>query len=187
VQCPFCGDESDKVVDTRLARDGAEIRRRRECLECGRRFTTRERVEAVLPRVRKRDQRREDYVREKLLLGIERACQKRPISAELIERIVDRIERRLQEIGEREVASRYLGERAMEELTAIDSLAAVRYASVFRNFQSTAEYADFFAALEDSRPAKFASAPAHQSDADPDDPDAPLTSETSDTSDEVGS
>jgi len=150
VQCPFCGDESDKVVDTRLARDGAEIRRRRECLECGRRFTTRERVETVLPRVRKRDQRREDYDRGKLLLGIERACQKRPISAELIERIVDRIERRLQEIGEREVASRYLGERAMEELTAIDSLAAVRYASVFQNFQSTAEYAEFFAALKAS-------------------------------------
>lgn len=156
MQCPFCGDESDKVVDTRLARDGAEIRRRRECLECGRRFTTRERVEAVLPRIRKRDQRREDYVREKLLLGIERACQKRPISAELIERIVDRIERRLQEMGEREVASSYLGERAMEELTAIDSLAAVRYASVFRNFQSTADYADFFATLE--RPASEASA-----------------------------
>jgi transcriptional repressor NrdR len=150
VQCPFCGDESDKVVDTRLARDGAEIRRRRECLECGRRFTTRERVETVLPRVRKRDQRREDYDRKKLLSSIERACQKRPISAEWIERIVDRIERRLQEIGEREVASQYLGERAMEELTAIDSLAAVRYASVFRNFQSTAEYADFFAALERS-------------------------------------
>ena len=148
MQCPFCGDESDKVVDTRLARDGAEIRRRRECLECGRRFTTRERVEATLPKVRKRDQRREDYDREKLLSGIERACQKRPISAELIERIVDRIERRLQESGEREVASRYLGERAMEELTAIDSLAAVRYASVFRDFQSTAEYAEFFAALE---------------------------------------
>ena len=148
MQCPFCGDESDKVVDTRLARDGVEIRRRRECLECGRRFTTRERVETVLPRVRKRDERREDYARQKLLLGIERACQKRPISAELIERIVDRIERRLQEIGEREVTSRYLGERAMEELTAIDSLAAVRYASVFRNFQSTAEYAEFFAALE---------------------------------------
>jgi transcriptional repressor NrdR len=148
VQCPFCGDESDKVVDTRLGRDGAEIRRRRECLECGRRFTTRERVETVLPRVRKRDDRREDYDREKLLLGIVRACQKRPIPSELIERIVDRIERRLQEIGEREITSRYLGERAMEELTAIDSLAAVRYASVFRNFQSTADYAEFFAALD---------------------------------------
>jgi transcriptional repressor NrdR len=179
VQCPFCGDESDKVVDTRLARDGAEIRRRRECLECGRRFTTRERVEAVLPRVRKRDQRREDYAREKLLLGIERACQKRPISAELIERIVDRIERRLQEIGEREVASRYLGERAMEELTAIDSLAAVRYASVFRDFQSTAEYAEFFEALERSRSAKLPSEESGHVDSDDTDP--------SDDSLEVGS
>ena len=169
MQCPFCGDESDKVVDTRLARDGAEIRRRRECLECGRRFTTRERVEATLPKVRKRDQRREDYDREKLLSGIERACQKRPISAELIERIVDRIERRLQEIGEREVASRYLGERAMEELTAIDSLAAARYASVFRNFQSTAEYAEFFAALERVGSVNAGRAPDRDGDAGPDD------------------
>ena len=179
MQCPFCGDEADKVVDTRLARDGAEIRRRRECLECGRRFTTRERVEAVLPRVRKRDQRREDYAREKLLLGIERACQKRPISAELIERIVDRIERRLQEIGEREVASRYLGERAMEELTAIDSLAAVRYASVFRDFQSTAEYAEFFESLERSRSAKLPSGESGHVDSD--------DTDSSDESPEVGS
>ncbi len=148
MRCPYCADPTNRVIDSRLGRNGGEIRRRRECLECGRRFTTRERVEATLPKVRKRDQRREDYDREKLLSGIERACQKRPISAELIDRIVDRIERRLQEIGEREVASRYLGERAMEELTAIDSLAAVRYASVFRNFQSTAEYAEFLAALE---------------------------------------
>lgn len=158
MQCPFCGDESDKVVDTRLGRDGIEIRRRRECLECGRRFTTRERVETILPRIRKRDQRREDYVRQKLQSSIERASQKRPISAELIERIVDRIERRLQEIGEREVASQYVGERAMEELTAIDALAAVRYASVFRNFQSTADYAEFFAVLE---PAADANADAN--------------------------
>ncbi len=172
MQCPFCGDESDKVVDTRLGRDGIEIRRRRECLECGRRFTTRERVETILPRVRKRDQRREDYVRQKLLSSLERACQKRPISAELIERIVDRIERRLQELGEREVASQYVGERAMEELTAIDALAAVRYASVFRNFQSTAEYAEFFAALERTGQASAGPATERGGDESPDDPTA---------------
>jgi len=169
VQCPFCGDESDKVVDTRLGRDGIEIRRRRECLECGRRFTTRERVETTLPRIRKRDQRREDYDRQKLLSSIERACQKRPLSAELIERIVDRIERRLQEMGEREVASQYVGERAMEELTAIDALAAVRYASVFRNFQSTADYAEFFASLESTEQASAGPAEERAGDESPDD------------------
>jgi len=150
VRCPFCGDETNKVVDTRLAGEGEEIRRRRECLECGRRFTTRERAEVQFPRLIKRDQRREDYDRQKLLLGIERACQKRPISTEKIERIIDRIERRLQESGEKEVTSRYLGERTMAELTAVDPLAAVRFASVFRDFQSTEDYASFFAALEEA-------------------------------------
>jgi transcriptional repressor NrdR len=148
MHCPFCGDESNRVIDTRVARDGEEIRRRRECLECGRRFTTRERVESIVPKVIKRDERREEYDRVKLRAGVVRACEKRAVSADAIERLVDRIERRLQETGEREVTSRYVGERAMEELTQLDPLAAVRFASVFRNFQSTQEYADFFAALE---------------------------------------
>lgn len=151
MRCPFCGDETNKVVDTRLAGEGEEIRRRRECLECGRRFTTRERAEVLIPRLIKRDQRREDYDRQKLLLGIERACQKRPLSTEKIERIIDRIERRLQETGEKEVTSRYVGERTMAELMAVDPLAAVRFASVFRDFQSTEDYASFFAALDDSK------------------------------------
>ena len=148
MRCPFCGDESNKVMDSRLAGVGEEIRRRRECLECGRRFTTRERVETIVPRIIKRDERREDYDRRKLLLGIERACQKRPISTESIERILDRIERGLQESGEKEVLSNELGERTMDELTAIDPLAAVRFASVFRNFQSTEDYAAFFSSLK---------------------------------------
>jgi len=135
------------VVDTRVAGEGVEIRRRRECLECGRRFTTRELVVSVVPKVIKRDERREEYDRAKLRAGIERACEKRPVSAEAIERIVHRIERRLQESGDREVTSRSVGERAMDELTAIDPLAAVRFASVFRSFQSTEDYAQFFAAL----------------------------------------
>jgi transcriptional repressor NrdR len=148
VHCPFCGDEANKVVDTRLARDGEEIRRRRECLECGRRFTTRERVEEVLPKVTKRDRRREPYDRQKLLAGIERACEKRPVSIDAIERLVDRIERRMQESGEPEVPSQWIGERVMEELTALDVLAAVRFASVFRDFQSADDYAAFFASLD---------------------------------------
>jgi len=148
VRCPFCANPGNRVIDTRLAQGGDEIRRRRECLECERRFTTRERVEAVLPKITKRDERREDYDREKLLAGIERACEKRPVSIDAIERLVDRIERRLQEVGEKEVTSRYVGERAMEELTALDTLAAVRFASVFRDFQRTEDYADFFESLD---------------------------------------
>jgi transcriptional repressor NrdR len=152
VRCPFCGDESNRVVDTRLAGEGEEIRRRRECEECGKRFTTRERVEATLPKVIKHDERREDFDRGKLLAGIERACDKRPVSVDAIERLVDRIERRLQETGEKEVASRTIGERVMEELTALDALAAVRFASVFHDFQSPEDYAEFFASLPSSKP-----------------------------------
>lgn len=152
MRCPFCGEEENRVVDSRLAADGGEIRRRRECDECGRRFTTRERVELVLPKIVKRDERREEFEREKLVTGIERACEKRPVSVEAVERLVERIERWLAEIGEKEVSSRTLGERTMMELVALDSLAAVRFASVFRNFQSPQEYADFFAALHPPEP-----------------------------------
>jgi transcriptional repressor NrdR len=147
MRCPGCGDEANRVIDTRDSRDGGEIRRRRQCEECGRRFTTRERIERTLPKVRKRDERREDYDREKLLASIERSCVKRPISADSIDRLVEAIERRIQEFGEKEISSRYLGERAMELLTEIDPLAAVRFASVFHNFQSTEDYAAFFASL----------------------------------------
>ncbi len=135
-----------------MAGAGEEIRRRRECEECGRRFTTRERAELVLPRVIKRDERREDFSRDKLLRGIDHACVKRPIRTDAVERLVDRIERWLQESGENEVESRRIGERVMSELAALDSLAAVRFASVFRNFQSTDDYAEFFEAAERKRP-----------------------------------
>ena len=152
MRCPFCGDETNRVVDTRLTSEGEEIRRRRECLECRRRFTTRERVEAVLPKIVKQDKRREDFDRRKLLAGIRRACEKRSISVDAIERMLDRIERRLQESGEKEVTSRYLGERTMEELRSLDPIAAVRFASVFRNFQSADDYAAFLASLEVDEP-----------------------------------
>jgi transcriptional repressor NrdR len=151
VRCPYCGDDASRVVDTRVGGGGEEIRRRRECEECGRRFTTRERAELALPRIIKRDERREDYRREKLFRGIEHACVKRPVPTEALDRVLDRIERWLQEIGEKEVESRRVGEKVMEELTALDSLAAVRFASVFRSFQSTAEYAEFFESIEGVR------------------------------------
>jgi len=154
MRCPYCGDESNRVIDSRLGRDGTEIRRRRECEECGRRFTTRERVEEVVPRIVKRDERREEYDRDKLLAGIQRACQKRPISEDAIERLVDRVERRLQEGGEREVPSRVLGERVLEELSALDPLAAARFASVFRAFEKADDYARFFASLGHGPPAR---------------------------------
>jgi len=152
VRCPYCGNEGNRVVDTRLAREGEEIRRRRECEECGRRFTTRERLENVAPRIIKKDERREDYAREKLLVGIESACVKRPVSADAIERILDRVEKRIQESGEKEISSRILGARVLEELRALDPLAAVRFASVFLDFQSVEAYAEFFSTLESNKP-----------------------------------
>lgn len=151
MQCPFCGDDGNRVIDSRLARDGSEIRRRRECDECGRRFTTRERLEEMLPRVIKADQRREEYDRRKLLRGIEHACVKRPVSTEAVEQLVDRIERGLQEMGEREVASDTIGRRVLEELSAIDVLAAVRFASVFLDFSSPHDYEAFFSQLPEPR------------------------------------
>ena len=151
MRCPYCGDDASRVVDTRVASGGEEIRRRRECEECGRRFTTRERTELVLPRIIKRDERREDYLREKLLRGIEHACVKRPVPTDAVERVVDRVERWLQETGEKEVASERVGDKVMEELTLLDALAAVRFASVFRDFQSTDAYAAFFESVEAGR------------------------------------
>jgi transcriptional repressor NrdR len=135
------------VIDSRLARDGGEIRRRRECGECGRRFTTRERVDEVMPKICKRDERREEFQREKLVSAVEKACEKRPVSAEAVERLVDRVERHLQELGEKEVSSRIVGERVMLELVQLDMLAAARFASVFRDFQGAEDYARFFASL----------------------------------------
>jgi transcriptional repressor NrdR len=148
VRCPYCSDEANRVIDSRLGRDGSEIRRRRECIECGRRFTTRERVEEILPKVCKRDERREDYEREKLVAGIRKACEKRAVSADAIERLADRVERHLQEIGEKEVPTALIGERVMEELKRLDPVAATRFASVFRNFQGVEDYTAFFAELE---------------------------------------
>jgi len=135
------------VIDSRLGREGAEIRRRRECLECGRRFTTRERVEEVLPKVVKRDERREEFWRHKILTATQKACEKRPVSADALERLADRVERYAQEQGEKEVTSRAIGDRVLEELVCLDTLAAARFASVFHNFQNARDYAEFFASI----------------------------------------
>jgi transcriptional repressor NrdR len=151
VRCPFCGDEANRVIDSRLGREGSEIRRRRECDECGRRFTTRERVEETFPKIVKRDERREEYDRHKLLAGIQRACEKRPVSAVALERLLDRLERRLQETGDKEMTSRTLGERVLEELIALDPIAAARFASVFLGFESAEDYARFFESVARER------------------------------------
>lgn len=147
MRCPFCSHSDNKVIDSRLGREGGEIRRRRECLECGRRFTTRERVEEVLPRIVKRDERREDYDRAKLAGSIHKACAKRPVGAEALERLADRIERRLQESGASEVSSRLVGEWVMDELTRLDAMAAARFASVFLQFEDAEDYSKFFSSL----------------------------------------
>jgi transcriptional repressor NrdR len=147
MRCPFCSHADNKVIDSRLGREGGEIRRRRECLECGRRFTTRERVDEVLPRIVKRDERREDYDRAKLAASIQKACAKRPVGAEALERLGDRVERRLQESGASEISSHLVGEWVMEELTLLDAMAAARFASVFLQFEAAEDYAKFFASL----------------------------------------
>ena len=150
MRCPYCSDPTNKVIDSRLGPDQTEIRRRRECVECGRRFTTRERVDEVLPKVVKRDERREEFVRQKLLVAVEKACEKRPVSADDLARLVDRVERRVQEMGEKEVTSRLIGERMMDELVQLDRVAAARFASVYRNFQGAEDYVAFFQSMADA-------------------------------------
>lgn len=140
MRCPFCQHMDDRVIDSRLSKDGDMIRRRRECTQCRRRFTTYERVEETLPMVIKKDGRREPFNREKILAGLHKACEKRPISVEVLEKLVERIEHRLEEAGEREVHSREIGEQIMEELRNLDEVAYVRFASVYRSFKDVNEF-----------------------------------------------
>ncbi len=151
MRCPYCSDSANRVIDSRLGRERSEIRRRRECLECGRRFTTRERIDGVMPKVVKRDGRREEYQRQKLISAVQKACDKRPISADALERLLDRVERQLQEFGGREVSSRVMGERVLEGLIELDVLSAARFASVFLNFQGAEDYSNFFASVVDTK------------------------------------
>jgi transcriptional repressor NrdR len=140
MKCPYCSFSDSKVVDSRPDKGGATIKRRRECESCGKRFTTHERVEEVLPLVTKRDGRREPFDRMKLIAGIQKACEKRPVSVETIEKLVDRLEIRMQESGEKEVPSTTLGEWVMAELHAVDQVAYVRFASVYRSFKDISEF-----------------------------------------------
>ena len=134
MKCPYCGELESKVIDSRPTEDGEKIRRRRECLGCGKRFTTYEIVETVPLMVIKRDRSREVFDRQKLLGGLMRACEKRPVSFEMLEIVIDNIEQILLNSYEREAQSEYIGELAMEELKKIDEVAYVRFASVYRRF-----------------------------------------------------
>jgi transcriptional repressor NrdR len=145
MRCPHCGHLEDKVVDSREAGEGQATRRRRECLGCSRRFTTYERIEEILPAVVKKDGRREPFDRKKILEGLTRACQKRPISAAQIEALIARVERQVQELGEKEVPSRVVGEAVMARLRELDPVAFVRFASVYRSFE---DVGDFMSELE---------------------------------------
>ena len=140
MKCPFCAEVENKVIDSRLSNQSAVIRRRRECLGCQRRFTTYERVEEILPMVVKKDGRREAFDRQKVLEGLKLACQKRPVGADQLEAVVDGIERRLQEMGEKEVPSSVIGEGVMRELARLDEVAYVRFASVYRSFKDLGEF-----------------------------------------------
>ena len=135
MKCPYCGFEESKVIDSRSADDGERIRRRRECLRCGKRFTTHEVIETVPIIVVKRDKSREVFDRNKLTAGILRACEKRPVSLKQIEGMVDRIEAKLQSMLDREITTMQIGELAMEELKSVDEVSYVRFASVYRQFK----------------------------------------------------
>ncbi|HEX5545396.1 MAG TPA: transcriptional regulator NrdR [Nitrospira sp.] len=151
MKCPFCDELEDKVVDSRMAKEGEVIRRRRECLGCKRRYTTYERVEEILPVVVKKDGRRESFDRNKILVGLKKACEKRPISIGTIEAVTDRIEKRVQEMGETELESRVVGEEVMKELHQLDQVAYVRFASVYREFKDIDQFMEELKTLAQQR------------------------------------
>jgi len=140
MNCPYCGYKEDKVVDSRATAENSAIRRRRECLKCGRRFTTYEYIEDISLMVIKKDGRREPFDRKKVLAGITKACEKRPISVDKMEDMVISIERAIQKKSDREVSSRLIGELVMEKLKVFDDVAYVRFASVYRQFQDVSEF-----------------------------------------------
>jgi len=140
VRCPFCGYKEDKVVDSRATAEESAVRRRRECLKCGKRFTTYEYIEEVSLLVIKKDGRREPFDRKKVLAGVIRACEKRPISVEKMEAIVTQVEHSIQKKGDREFPSSRIGEMVMEKLKMIDDVAYVRFASVYRQFKDVGQF-----------------------------------------------
>lgn len=148
MRCPFCGAQDTRVIDSRLSQEGDQVRRRRECSECKERFTTYEVAELNLPRVVKSNGNREPFREDKLRAGMLRALEKRPVGSDRIEAAINRIKRRLLARGEREVPSRLIGENVMRELAALDHVAYVRFASVYRSFQDVNEFREVIAHLE---------------------------------------
>lgn len=140
MKCPYCAHLEDKVVDSRESKEGEVIRRRRECLGCGKRFTSYERIDQILHMVVKKDGRREPFDREKVLAGLRRACEKRPVPTKTLESIVDRVEAMVQESPDREVPTVAIGEFLMERLRELDRVAFVRFASVYRDFKDVDQF-----------------------------------------------
>ncbi|MFA5275605.1 MAG: transcriptional regulator NrdR [Candidatus Omnitrophota bacterium] len=140
MKCPYCGFKEDKVVDSRSTAEESAVRRRRECLKCGKRFTTYEYIEEISLMVIKKDGRREPFDRKKILAGIVRACEKRPVSVEKMEEIITQVERSIQKKSDREVSASRIGELVMEKLKALDDVAYVRFASVYRQFKDVGQF-----------------------------------------------
>lgn len=147
--CPFCSAQETKVIDSRLVADGAQVRRRRECLECQERYTTFEIAELVMPRVVKRDGSREPFNEDKLRAGLQRALEKRPVSTEQVENCIVRIKSSLRATGEREIKSELVGSLIMDALKELDKVAYVRFASVYRSFEDIREFGEEIAKLGD--------------------------------------
>jgi transcriptional repressor NrdR len=151
MRCPFCGETKDKVVDSRESGSGDAIRRRRECQDCSRRFTSYERIEEIPYLVIKKDGRREAFDRVKLMAGLHRACEKRPVSAKELARLVDDVEKMVLDSTEREVETRAIGELVMERLKELDKVAYVRFASVYRQFEDVQEFMSELKGLLETR------------------------------------
>jgi transcriptional repressor NrdR len=149
MHCPFCGHEETKVIDSRLAGEGRQIRRRRQCLDCNERFTTFESAELVMPRLVKSDNRREPFDEQKMRGSMHRALEKRPVSSDDFEQALGRLIHKLRTMGEREVPSRLIGDLVMEELRNLDEVAFVRFASVYRSFQDVTEFQDEIRRLQE--------------------------------------
>lgn len=150
MRCPFCGHMEDKVVDSRPSKDGAAIRRRRECLECGRRFTSYEHIEEVFPQIIKKDGTREDYERSKVVEGVRIACKKLPISRHQIDEAIDEVERRMLDLNIKEVSSEWLGSEVTNQLRTLDPVAYIRFASVYRAFGDIQQFLKELRQLDDT-------------------------------------
>lgn len=151
MKCPYCGHLDNKVIDSRLNKESTITRRRRSCLSCEQRFTTYERLEVMMPVIVKKDSRREAWDRHKMVIGLEKACEKRPVSRDRIDTFVDEIEKKLQDIGRKEISAKELGKWVMEGLSEMDEVAYVRFASVYRQFKDVNEFMDELKMLLDAR------------------------------------